>query len=185
MSRSLGMRPAVFLDRDGVLCEERGCLSNGDALRLFPFAAAAVRAIHEAGFLAIVATNQSAVARGLLSEEELRGMNQDLAARTGVDAVYYCPHLEGAKVPEYDLRCNCRKPRTGMVAQACEDFGVDRGRSWFVGDRASDVQTGINAGLRTALLESGYGTARLEADVRPDHIFADLIAFAEFLREGA
>ena len=167
-------RPAVFLDRDGVLCEERGYLYSGDKLRIFPYAAEAVRRLHEAGYWAIVATNQSGVARGYLTEADVKRMNRELTERTGVDAVYCCPHLEG---------CDCRKPRTGMIDQACRDFDIDLPRSWFVGDRASDIQTGINAGLRTALLESGYGTARLEFDVKPDFIFADLREFAVFLSE--
>ena len=174
-------RLAVFLDRDGVLCEERGYLRGGDELRIFPFAAEAVRMIHAKGFLALVITNQSGVARGFLSEEELKAMNQVLVEKTGVDAVYYCPHLEGGKVPAYSVRCNCRKPQTGLIDRAKEDFDLDTSRSWIVGDRASDIQTGINAGLRTALVESGYGTARLEADVAADYVFADLKSFAEFL----
>ena len=177
--------PAAFLDRDGVLCEEKGCLRGGDELSIFPFAAASVLTLHEKGFLAVVVTNQSAVARGLLSEEDLGAMNRDLMERTGVDAVYCCPHLEGGSVPEYSIRCDCRKPRTGMIERACRDFDIDLRDSWFVGDRASDIQTGINAGIRTALLESGYGTARLEADVKPDYTFEDLRAFAGFICKGA
>ena len=169
------MSPAVFLDRDGVLCEERGYLHSGDKLQIFPYAAEAVRRLHEAGYLAIVATNQSGVARGYLKEADLKRMNLELTEQTGVDAVYYCPHLGKS--------CNCRKPKTGMVEQACRDFDIDLPRSWFVGDRASDIQTGINAGLKTALLASGYGMARLEFDVKPDFVFADLREFAVFLAE--
>ncbi len=168
-------RPAVFLDRDGVLCEERGYLHSGDKLQIFPYAAEAVRRLHEAGYLAIVITNQSGVARGYLTEAELQVMNRELMNVTGVDAVYYCPHLGEL--------CNCRKPKTGMVEQACRDCDIDLPRSWFVGDRASDIQTGINARLRTALLESGYGIAQLEFDVKPDVVFEDLREFAVFLTE--
>ena len=167
-------RAAVFLDRDGVLCEEKGYLHTGDALSIFPFAAEAVRTLHDMGYLAVVITNQSGVARGLLTEEDLKRMNRELQERTGVDAVYYCPHLEG--------ECGCRKPKTGMIDRAREDFDIELSRSWLVGDRASDIQTGINAGIKTALLESGYGMGKLEADVKPDCVFADLRAFVEFLK---
>lgn len=166
--------PAVFLDRDGVLCEERGHLRGGDALSVFPFAAGAVRTLHDKGYLAVVVTNQSAVARGLITEAEVEAAHRELMERTGVDAVYHCPHLEGGSVARYAVRCECRKPRTGMIDRACKDLDIDRSRSWFVGDRASDIQAGIAAGLRTVLLESGYGTARLEAPVRPDHVMEDL-----------
>ena len=88
-------RPAVFLDRDGVLCEERGYLHTGDTLSIFPFAAESVRALHDKGYLAVVITNQSGVARGFLAEDDLKRMNRELMEQTGLDAVYYCPHLEG------------------------------------------------------------------------------------------
>ena len=121
-------RPAVFLDRDGVLCEEKGYLHTGDALSIFPFAAESVRTIHDKGYLAVVVTNQSGVARGFLTETDLQRMNLELEEQIGVDAVYYCPHL--------DQSCNCRKPKTGMIDLAKADFDIDLSRSWLVGDRA-------------------------------------------------
>jgi len=168
------VRPAVFLDRDGVLTEEKGYLHSGDRLHIFPYAAECVRRFHELGYYAIVVTNQSAVARGYLSEDALLEMNRELIERTGVDAVYYCPHHEQGTVPEYRLACQCRKPQTGLIERARADFDIDMSRSLMVGDRAGDILTGERAGLRTILLESGYGSARLERPVKPDYILNDL-----------
>jgi len=173
------VRPAVFLDRDGVLTEERGCLHSGDTLHIFPYAAECVRRFHELGYYAIVITNQSAVARGFLSVDALLEMNRVLIEHTGVDAVYYCPHHEQGTVPEYSVACRCRKPQTGLIERACADFDIDMSRSLMVGDRAGDILTGEHAGIKTILLESGYGSARLERPVEPDYILNDLRDAAE------
>ncbi len=168
------MRPVVFLDRDGVLTEEKGYLRNGDKLDIFPYAAECVRRFHALGYYAIVITNQSAVARGFLREDALLEMNRVLIERTGVDAVYYCPHHEQGTMPEYSVPCLCRKPATGLIERACRDFDIDMSRSLMVGDRAGDILTGKRAGIKTILLESGYGSTRLERPVKPDYILKDL-----------
>lgn len=175
-------KPVVFLDRDGVLSVEKSYVCSVDELEIFPYAKECVRTIHEKGCLAIVVTNQSGVARGYFTEEQLQEMNRYLMRETGVDAVYYCPHHEKGIVGKYTCQCQCRKPSAGMVWQACRDFGIDTAdieNSYMVGDRASDIQLGQNAGLTTVLLESGYGMKRLEEDVAPDHICANM---AEFTR---
>ena len=160
-------KPAVFLDRDGVLTEEKSYIASIEELSIFSYTAECIKAIHQKGYYAIVITNQSGVARGLFSEKTLKEMNDFLMQQIGVDAIYYCPHHpEGA--------CQCRKPGTGMLEAACQEFDIDMSKSYMVGDRASDILTGQNAGIKTILLESGYGTARLEQDVTPDYIMKDL-----------
>jgi histidinol-phosphate phosphatase family protein len=159
------VKPTVFLDRDGVLTEEKSYITSMEDLNIFPYVKECIYQIHEKGYYAMVITNQSAVARGLLSEERLQEMNQYLIDETNVDAVYYCPHLGN---------CNCRKPKTGLIEKACSDYPIDMEHSYMVGDRASDIMLGKNAGIKTVLLESGYGTKRLESDVTPDYQFEDL-----------
>lgn len=174
-------RPAVFLDRDGVLTEERGYVGSIDELHIFTYASDCVAKIKEKGYYCIVVTNQSGIARGLFTENDLQNMNQYLLEMTGVDAIYYCPHHPEGVVEQYKKFCECRKPGTGLLNQACRDFPIDLNRSYMIGDRASDILMGQKAGVKTVLLESGYGTAGLEVEVSPDYVCNDLRDVIEIL----
>lgn len=167
-------KPAVFLDRDGVLTEEKSYIASIEALSIFPYAVECIRQIHQKGYWAIVISNQSGIARGMFTEDALQGMNEYLKRNSGVDAVYYCPHHPDGKVRQYRKICKCRKPEIGLFEQACRDFAIDMDRSYMIGDRAGDILAGKKAGIKTVLLESGYGTARLEENVTPDYILVDL-----------
>jgi len=167
-------KPAVFLDRDGVLTVEKSYVCRVEDLEIFSYAKECIKKIQEKGYLTIVVTNQSGVARGLFSEDILQKMNDFLLEELGVDAVYYCPHHPQGKIEAYRKECNYRKPRTGMMEKACQEFMIDMEKSYMVGDRASDILLGKNVGLTTILVESGYGTDRLEAEVTPDYIMQDL-----------
>lgn len=167
-------RPAVFLDRDGVLSVEKGYIDSVEKLCIFPYAAECIRQIHKKGYYAIVVTNQSGVARGLFTEEQLQEMNRYLQKHTDVDAVYYCPHHPDGVVEKYRMKCDCRKPGTGMFRIACQSFDIDMANSYMVGDRVGDIFAGQNAGVKTILLESGYRMEESEADVSPDYVFEDL-----------
>ena len=156
-------KPCVFLDRDGVLNRYRGFIRTPDELEVFPGAGAAVKRLNDAGYLAILATNQPVIARGDCTFEGLGAIHNKLETELGreggyLDAIYFCPHHPDrgfpGEVEELKCDCGCRKPKTGMVDAACERFTIDRARSYFVGDADSDVQTGINAGLKTVLVSS-------------------------------
>lgn len=175
------IQPAVFLDRDGVLTKEKSYVTALEQLEIFSYVSECVAKIKEKGYLTVVITNQSGIARGLFAEEELIRMNQMLMRETGVDAVYYCPHYEQGVVHKYAKKCNCRKPQTGMIELACKDFDIDLARSYMVGDRASDILTGQKVGIKTILVESGYGSAKLEKQVVPDYILDDLRDVVELL----
>lgn len=174
-------KPAVFLDRDGVLTEEKGYIAYIEDFSIFPYAAECIRKIHEKGYYAIVITNQSGVARGFFTEEALQKMNEFLIRQTKVDTVCYCPHHPDGIVEKYRKNCRCRKPGTGMFEMACEKFPVDMKNSYMVGDRASDILAGQNMGIKTVLLESGYKTTELEQDVTPDYRLKDLRDVIEIL----
>ena len=174
-------KPAVFLDRDGVLTEERSYVTELEDLHIFPYAKQCIKEIKEKGYYAIVITNQSAVARGMLSEEKLQMMNEYLQKEIDVDAVYYCPHHSEGTIEKYTRICECRKPKIGLLLKAVERFEIDLTRSYMVGDRASDILMGQRAGIKTILLESGYGTARLEQAVTPDVICQDLRSVMDLL----
>ncbi|MFP3153784.1 HAD-IIIA family hydrolase [Lachnospiraceae bacterium ZAX-1] len=165
-------KPAVFLDRDGVLAVEKGYVTKLSDLELFPYAKDGISRMHELGYLAIVVTNQSAIARGILTVEELYRMNYFLMEEIKVDAIYACPHSGKEDIP-----CTCRKPGTAMVEKAIQEHDIEKRGSYFVGDRASDIETGLRSKLQTVLLESGYGIKRLEKAVKPDYVCKDLIDF--------
>lgn len=167
-------RPAVFLDRDGVLTVEKGYVTTKREMEIFPYAAECIRQIHLKGYYAIVVTNQSGVARGYFTKEILCEMNDELIDKTGVDAVFYCPHHPEGKIKQYQCCCHCRKPEIGMFNMASKKFCIDMKRSYMIGDRSGDIIAGQRAGVKTILLESGYGTARLEQYINPDYICQDL-----------
>lgn len=182
------IKPAVFLDRDGCITVEKSYVSRACDMEIYPFARRCVDRLHELGYLAIVITNQSGVGRGLFTEEELKLMNDRLYDETGVDAVYYCPHWHNreSRILKYNIDCECRKPRTGMIEAARRDFAaegiaIDMAASYFAGDRATDILTGINAGTRTVLLRTGYGSGPLEKDVTPDFVYDNLEEFIKSL----
>lgn len=174
-------KPVIFLDRDGVLTEECGYVTSVEQLNIFPYVKDCIRQIHKNGYYAIVITNQSGVARGLFTEDDLLKMNAYLVQQTGVDAVYYCPHHPEGKVGVYKKKCRCRKPGIGLFQEACKKLDIDLANSYMVGDRAGDILAGQNVGVKTILLESGYGTERLEEKVEPDYVCRDLREVVELL----
>lgn len=174
-------KPAVFLDRDGVLTKEKSYICKVEEMEIFSYTADCIRKIKEKGYYAIVITNQSGVARGYLTETELWKMNEYLVKKTEVDAIYYCPHHPEGLVAQYRRECNCRKPKTGMLEQACSDFCIELAHSYMIGDRACDILTGQRFGISTVLLESGYGTKHMEEKITPDYLFTDLRNVLEIL----
>ena len=162
-----GARRAVFMDRDGTISEEVGYVNHVSRYRVFPFAARAVRTLNEAGWLAVLVTNQAGVARGYFKEEMIGEVHKVLASeleRGGarLDAVYYCPHHPSVGEPPYRFDCDCRKPRPGLLLRAADELGLDLSRCWMVGDRYSDTELARNAGARSALVLTGYGRGELE-----------------------
>ncbi len=173
-------KPAVFLDRDGVLVEERSYITDITDLKIFPYTASCIRILKELGYYAICISNQSAVGRGMMQLSDLKVINLYLKEHTGIDAIYCCPHYWKENIPA----CDCRKPQTGLFRQAMRDFPIDLQDSYMVGDRATDIMAGQKIGVRTILLESGYGSARLEVPVTPDYIVQDLRAAVRILSSG-
>lgn len=176
--------PAVFLDRDGVLTIEKKTILHPSQVELCEGAAGCVRRLKDAGFIVVVITNQSGIARGLFTEDELISLHEKLKAETGADAIYYCPHHPEGSVPEYSFICDCRKPKTGMIERACRDFDLDLSRSWIIGDRESDILTGRAAGLKTILVRCGYGEDELTRGVSADVVAANLNEAVEIIIES-
>jgi len=161
---------AAFLDRDGTIIPEAGARTADPDVEPLPEAIEAVKKLRAAGFLVVVITNQSGVARGYFTEEELSAMHEALRARFAeagapIDAVYYCPHLPDAERPEYAMECDCRKPQPGLLLRAARDHDIDLAGSYVVGDSERDIQAGQAAGCRgTALIRPGQ-QAPLSLDV--------------------
>ncbi len=150
-------RRAVFLDRDGVLIEDVGYLSGPEQMEVLPGVAEALKALRRAGFLLIVATNQSAIARGWLTERELRRIHRRLQQklrRQGVelDGIYWCPHLPNGSVEAYARECDCRKPRPGLLEVAAREHGINLASSYMVGDSPRDAEAGKRAGCYAILV---------------------------------
>lgn len=176
------MNRAIFLDRDGTLNEEAEYLSDPAGLVLLPGAGEALKVLTDMGFLLVVVSNQSGVARGYFGIGEVEAVNERLAGLLrpyGVhfDLIAYCPHH-----PDHTGPCSCRKPEPGMLMDAARKLDVDLSRSWMVGDKLADVEAGAAAGCRTALVLTGYGKKELAKagwrGVKPDLVEESLSSFA-------
>lgn len=176
-------RPAAFIDRDGVINEERGYVHRIEDFRLLPNAVEGLRTLRDGGFQLVVVTNQAGIARGLYGEEEYQALTRHMDAllrREGValDAVYHCPHHPNAGLGGLGFACSCRKPSPGMLLRARDDLALDLGRSVVIGDKRSDLEAGRAAVVgRVVLVESGHtldAADRSAADV----VCADLLEAA-------
>lgn len=165
------MKPAVFLDRDGTLNVDVGYMHRMDQLELFPWTGDALRLLKRAGYLLVVVTNQSGIARGMIEYPFIQRAHDEMRQRlqgagADLDALYFCPHHPAGSVAEFSIDCRCRKPFTGMVDAAVRDLGIDLSRSWVVGDKWLDVQMGHAAGMKSILVRTGWGVQQEAA--RPD-----------------
>ena len=183
-SLSRDPRPAVFLDRDGTLIRERNYLADPDGVELVAGALDALRALRDADVPYVIVTNQSGIARGIYSEDDYHRVAarlQEILEDAGVAplATYYCPHH-----PDISGPCSCRKPATGMYRDAAETFSLDLARSWYVGDKPSDVQPALTLGGWGVLVRTGYGSEG-EASV-PDAVTVvdDLAAAVRWILRG-
>jgi D-glycero-D-manno-heptose 1,7-bisphosphate phosphatase len=155
-------RPAVFIDRDGTLNEDCGYIADPKDLVVYPFAGQAVRLLNDNGVKAIVVTNQSTVARGYCSErmiETIHAKLRDELQKEGahLDGVYYCPHHPEVGEAQYQINCECRKPKAGMLHQAALEHNIDLGRSYVIGDKTLDIEMARSVGARGVLVLTGYG----------------------------
>ncbi len=180
----------VFLDRDGTINEEVHHLSRPQQFKLIDGAAEAISLLNQAGFKVVVFTNQSAVARGALSEAGLQAIHQLMVDRLRaqgayLDGIYWCPHHPTAGVGPYKVACHCRKPKPGMLERAARELAIDLSGSFVVGDKMSDLEAGYAAGCRNILVRTGYG---LEQEAlfnghhfQPDYVADDLWAATEWI----
>ena len=165
-------KPAVFLDRDGTINFDPGYLSSPADLKIFPAAIRGLKLLSEQGFPLFIVTNQSGLARGYFSENDLQDIHNRLLgelSRAGVkiEEIAVCPHHP-------DAGCDCRKPSPLLVRRLAARYELDLSRSFFVGDKMADVLTGINAGCRTVLIASPDHRREAEGEDKPDYVAEDL-----------
>lgn len=171
-------------------------LTSADQIRIIPGSPHAIGLLKQNGYKAIVVTNQTVVARGLLTEEqvvEIHGKLQGLLRQDGgeiIDAYYFCPHHPNADRVEYRVNCECRKPKAGLLLQAAADLGIDLGQSWMVGDRPSDILAGQRAHCKTILVQSGmHLESPIESEddltkITPDHTCKNLLEAVQIITGG-
>ena len=177
----------VFLDRDGTINVEVSYLHRVEDVQLIKNVPEAINLLNHNGYKVIVLSNQSGVARGYFSEEDVRGVNREIdrliRLKGGeIEDFYFCPHYLGGKIQKYAIQCSCRKPGIGMIGRAAQDYDIDISNSYMIGDKASDVKMANNAGCRSILVKTGYGLEECSnIAIEADFIAEDLLDAAKWI----
>jgi D-glycero-D-manno-heptose 1,7-bisphosphate phosphatase len=184
-------KPAVFLDRDGTINEQMGYINHPSRFIVLPGVAEAIRLLNHNGFLAIILSNQSGVARGYfpieLVHEIHANLNTYLQKRGArMDGIFFCPHYPNGPVKEYGYTCDCRKPKTGLIDQALQTFEIDLSRSYMIGDRWTDLAFADRAHLKGVLVKTGYGLGDIQyvlphKNVKSTYIADDLLDAVQWI----
>ena len=185
----------IFLDRDGVICEDKHHIHKIEDIVLIPKSAEAIRLLNEHNYKVILITNQPVIARGLCRIDELKELNlylERLLLKEGakINKIYFCPHHPTAgNNSTYTRECECRKPKPGMILQAKKDFNIgDLSTYYMLGDKMSDIHAGKSAGCKTILVETGYGGKGGEQleEIEPDYYATNLYNAVKeiILKEG-
>jgi D-glycero-D-manno-heptose 1,7-bisphosphate phosphatase len=176
-------KPAFFFDRDGTLIKDKNYICDFSEVEIFDFSVEAVRIAEKRGFIPIGITNQSSIARGICTVEQVelihRGIRDYFKKRNAnILKIYYCPFLKGGKIDKYNRDDDCRKPKSGMILKATKEIDINLKNSYMIGDSIRDIIAGINAGCKTALVLTGNGKEAKEElnkkGIKPD-IIADNI----------
>lgn len=181
---------AVFLDRDGVICEDVNYMKYPSQIKLIQGVIKAIKLLNENRFKVVIVSNQSGVARGYFTEEDVERVNLKILSELGddcfIDAIYFCPHHPKIGIELYRKDCVCRKPKPGMLKHAAKDLDIDLNQSFMIGDKMDDIGAGYQAGCETILVLTGQGRDELEnynkientvleKSIKPDNIASDLL----------
>jgi D-glycero-D-manno-heptose 1,7-bisphosphate phosphatase len=179
------MKRAVFLDRDGTINIEKEYLYRPKDFEFIPGAPEAVQLLNQAGIMVVVVTNQSGVARGYYTEDDVENLHRHIArelerSEAHIDAWLYCPHHPSGR-GSYAIPCDCRKPLPGMLLEAARRYGIDLDNSTMIGDKLADIEAGKAAGCRTILVRTGYGTGEEQYVGSGTVVCDDLLSAVKFL----
>lgn len=183
----MAVKPAVFIDKDGTLIDDVPFNVDPERMRLADGAGTALRRLQSLGFVLVVVTNQSGIARGLFDASAMGVVRDRLAALLAaqgvtLDAFLYCPHWPHGRVACLAYACDCRKPQPGMLLRAAQQMELGLDASWMIGDILDDVEAGRRAGCRTILIDNGNETEwRIDALRRPHRLARDLAHAAEVI----
>lgn len=188
-------RPAIFMDRDGTINEQRGYINHLSRFVLLPGVTEAVRLLNENNFLTIIVSNQSGVARGYFPIDLVDKVHASLRATLKekgaiIDGIFFCPHYPRGAVERYNSECGCRKPATGLIEKARDSFDIDMSSSYVVGDRHTDIELAHRSNLKGILVETGYGRGEIEyiipnKPIKPIYIARDLLDAARWIVDRA
>ncbi|MDH5542749.1 MAG: HAD family hydrolase [Nitrospinota bacterium] len=159
---------AVFLDRDGTINVEKNYIKSPEEIQLIPGSSDAIAMFNRAGYLVFGITNQSGVARGYFKVEDVLKVNarvSELVSGEGgeIKEIFFCPHHTEGKIPEYTIKCECRKPGKGMIISAAEKYSLDLDGMIVIGDKICDVELGYRMNAKTAMVGTGYGNEEYKA----------------------
>lgn len=182
------MKKCIFLDRDGNINVEKDYLHKVEEFEFIDGAREAIKIFNELGYLVVVVTNQSGVARGYYDENSVKTLHDYLQKEVEkigghIDGFYYCPHHPEKGIGEYKLDCNCRKPEPGMFLEAQKDLDIDFSSSIMVGDKISDVKAGENLGMRSILVRTGHGLEEEKKIKNSCEVHENLYEFAKKLEK--
>lgn len=168
-------KPIIFFDRDGVITKKRDYLLNKNGISFYKSAIKAIQLLNSHQFAIVVVSNQPAIARGLITSSDLIEINEEIVRQLKeknafINAIYSCPHHPQATLSDYRINCKCRKPGTLLIKDAFKNFGIKTKNGYLIGDQTTDIQAGKDAGLKTFLVQTGYGGRDKKCEAVPDYI---------------
>jgi len=177
------LRKAVFLDRDGVINEDKGYVHKIEDFKFIPNVFTALKKLQDAGYELFVVTNQSGIAVGYYTEEDFKKLTEYMLKEfekegIKITKVYYCPHHENGIIEEYAIKCDCRKPESGMIKEAIKEFNIDPNHSFLIGDKENDIIAAHKEGIKAALVKTGQGLKYIQ-NTTADYIGEDILDVVE------
>jgi len=185
------MRPAVFIDRDGTINEQRGYINHISQFVLLPGVGKAISLLNKNNHTVVITSNQSGVARGYFPIQLVKEIHELMELKltkdnAHIDRIYFCPHHPDGVVPEYSRECDCRKPNTGLIKKAKAELDIDMETSYVIGDRLLDIEFANNANLPGILVLTGYGKGELKyvvphKSIKPAYVAEDLLRAVQWI----